>query len=126
MPSVNATIALTISAPSARISLYWDGLESQMIRWLNRHLTARPEPKAEKPPPLPYRCGTMVMELDRALGKTPAVFGVWRQQERQFIEWVEAHPNPTPEWLAEAQRLREMHAREANGILEVDSLSVTR
>lgn len=62
------------------------------------------------PPPLPFRCGTILLDLEP--DKRRAIFERWRQAEAEYVAWVAAHPDPDPEWVEEAERLKAQHAQE--------------
>ena len=95
-----------------------------MLFWLRKLvvLFAKRASLADEPPPLPYRCGTMFLRADpegrRRIGRS------WREQEQRFIDWVEAHHFPEPEWLEKVERLKQDHAAE-NGHGRIHLAAVT-
>ena len=80
-----------------------------MISWLrslallSKKANGARLPAEDEPPPLPYRCGTMLM---RAGADTRRRMNqAWDDDEHAFIDWVHAHPNPKPEWVEQVERL---------------------
>jgi hypothetical protein len=74
--------------------------------------SSAPKPLKEPggPPPLPFRCGTILMEI--APEKRSAIVERWRQSEAEYVKWVSSHPDADPEWIETAERLKIVHARE--------------
>lgn len=60
--------------------------------------------RVEAPPKRYYRCGTMWMRLSPEDQKLMSQR--WREEDEQFIAWVEAHPRPKKEWVEQARRIR--------------------
>lgn len=65
----------------------------------------------DNPPPLPYRCGTMLRGMT-AEQRQKALKSI-RDQEQAYINWVRAHPAPLQKWLDTATRLEQRQALEA-------------
>ena len=51
----------------------------------------------EFPPSLPYRCGTMMLQMTPEQLAKNAEYT--REKEQDYIDWVHAHPSPRQEWL---------------------------
>ena len=62
----------------------------------------------DNPPVLPFRCATVLAKM------TPeAKERYWQatlRMEREYVDWVRSHPDPSPEWLRRAKRIEEMWA----------------
>jgi len=56
------------------------------------------------PPLVPTRCGTALFK-DSAEAQMATV-AAWVKAEEEYCDWVAAHPNPKPEWVATAERIR--------------------
>ena len=56
----------------------------------------------EQPPRIPFRCGTLPLAIETV--------EAWERQEREYIEWVHAHPAPRPEWISVARQLKAVHS----------------
>ena len=63
--------------------------------------------RIEQPPYVGIRCGTPLIGASPEAVKT--TFAAWKAHEQRYIDWVKAHPNPKPEWVAEMERLIEAH-----------------
>jgi hypothetical protein len=78
-----------------------------VFSWIFRLLTG-PSSDAtdlrEMPPPVPFRCGTMLLDAD--LEARSAILRAWQEADDRYIAWVNAHPLPKAGWLEEADRLR--------------------
>lgn len=62
----------------------------------------------DKPPAVPYRCVTISSKMtpEQKQRYWEATF----RKEREYVNWVQAHPSPQPELLQRAKRIEEMWA----------------
>lgn len=81
-------------------------IEGRFISW--KELLAGPN-LANMPPPLPYRCGTMLMECSPEVAAR--LRRGWQEDEDRFVAWVAAHPAPRQEWLLDVERLSRRRLR---------------
>lgn len=65
------------------------------------------------PPDLPYRCGTILRQLDPE--KRARVHEAWDRAEDQYVDWVLSHPNPKREWLQNVERVLRRRADVLSG-----------
>ncbi len=77
----------------------------QVIRAASRVLRID---KAEGPPKLPFRCGTILMDAEPETARR--IIAGWEDGEERYIAWVEEHPTPEAAWLEMVVRLRTRRA----------------
>ena len=85
----------------------WTAFEAAGEVWFmqKRRTTMREEVRRlNTPPRLPTRSGTMLFRGSE--DAQMATVAAWAAAEERYCAWVDAHPNPKPEWVAKAESIR--------------------
>jgi hypothetical protein len=81
-------------------------ISDTLVVWKEFFLMPGPN---DVPPPLPYRCGTMLMRCGPE--GAARVARSWDEDEDRFVGWVATHPAPRAEWLENVERLKRRRER---------------
>ena len=85
----------------------WTALEATgEVFSLHTRRTARrgEDDRLNTPPRVPTRCGTVLFK--GSAEAQMATVAAWVKADEEYCDWVAAHPNPKPEWVATAERIR--------------------